>query len=293
MINNYNTLFKIILSIVLALPISGGSITNLVFFTTLSNILIENGSLIEQYIQQIIRCSKSFNNVNKLISQNDGYGKKTIDDIELIKFEDVNFSYGEYMALNKINAIIEKGDVIRLTGLNGSGKSSFIKLLSGMYHVSNGKITFNNFDINDVSKFSLNNSILYINQDEVLLNDTISNYLKISSNFDIDNNQIQSLMKEFDLDSEKEIENMGLNFSNGQRKKILIMKLLCNYKNSSVIILDEIQAGLDLETKNILVNVVNEISKDKIVLFVEHDESNNQITYNKELNFCNGELISK
>lgn len=116
LVNNYNTLFRIALSAFLSLPVINGSIVNLVFFTLLSNIVMEEGQKLEQLIQQIMKSYISFENVEKLKSlQPRQLENTTLNDIESIKFHNVSFSYQENSKhiFENINCEFKKNDCIR------------------------------------------------------------------------------------------------------------------------------------------------------------------------------------
>ena len=72
---------------------------------------------------------------------------------------------------------------------------------------------------------------------------------------------------------DREIEQEGLSLSVGQRKKLMILKLLIRAKEASVIILDEIEAGLDQNARRVLERYLNEFRQTggKIILMIEHD----------------------
>ena len=84
---------------------------------------------------------------------------------------------------------------------------------------------------------------------------------------------------------QKQIENYGENLSNGERKKIQIIRLLLVEKDVDLIILDEVMAGLDVETKNILIDhLTKEDSlKNKIIIMIEHD-NNLKLPYTQVIN---------
>ena len=298
LMNNYNTLFRIALSAFLSLPVINGSIVNLVFFTLLSNIVMEEGQKLEQLIQQIMKSYISFENVEKLKSlQPRQLENTTLNDIESIKFHNVSFSYQENSKhiFENINCEFKKNDCIRLIGENGSGKSTLVKMILGLYSPDSGSVTINDRNIADYTQESLNSEILYLSQEEKFLNTTIEEYLRIISNDNIDNNKIDkcSQFAHFDVRMDTVIENNGQSLSAGQQKKLLLMKLLLRIETSSVIILDEVEAGLDQPTKQRYYDFINQSCRDlnKIFIVISHEKNADFISFNKEVQIINGKMF--
>jgi len=287
-VQNYNTLFTIALSALLAIPASGGSIVNLVFFTTLSSIIMTQGQKVESLIYLIIKSHVSFNNVDEVLHLPPRQGSMNLDPVNQIKFNNLSFAYDNTnRILNKINCTIQKGECIKLEGLNGSGKSTFIRLLLGLYDAQDGELLLNNRSISIYSQESINEQILYINQDESFLNEAVNEYFEVMTKCQVDSEIIKKYSNTLNINlKDRKIENNGQTLSVGQRKKLLIMKFILRYQNSSVIILDEINAGLDKETENIYISTLESISKnsEKIIIVVDHKDKTN-LSYSKILKF--------
>ena len=187
-VSHYNTLFNLALSTLLALPAAGGSIVNLVFFITLADIIMSEGQKSQLLIQQIVRAQVSFENVDRLRQLPKRQGTEMLSQITKIEFAGVSFSYREtgVEVLHDISCTLQSGDSIRLTGSNGSGKSTFIKLLTGVYPPQTGEILINGKRLDIYSRESLNEQILFVNQDEILLNESIFHYLELISGASFD-----------------------------------------------------------------------------------------------------------
>lgn len=162
-VSNYNTLFQLALSALLALPAAGGSIVNLVFFMTLSGIIMAEGQKTQLLIQQIIRAKVSFENVDKLLKLPKRQGMRELGGIEEVTFAGVGFAYQEHgvQVLHDVSCTLRKGDAVRLTGGNGSGKSTFIKLLTGVYSAQEGEILINGDPVSAYSREALNEQIFF------------------------------------------------------------------------------------------------------------------------------------
>lgn len=112
----------------------------------------------------------------------------------------------------------------------------------------------------------MSRQFLYVGQEEIFLNETVENYLHI-----ITQNKgetVTYLLKEYDMAADRAIENEGKSLSVGQRKKLLIMKMLLRIEEASVLIVDEIEAGLDQETREKYEQLLNFIAKKKNKLII-------------------------
>ena len=274
-VENYNTLFKIALSALLSLPFVNGSLVNLVFFTMLANMVLSEANKCEGYIRQIYKASISFVNVDEVLNFEPRQKQASLTEIQEIDFHNVSFAYdADHPVLNQINGHIQSKDCIHLMGANGSGKSTLVKLMMGLYQPSEGQITFNDQDVKEYVQEDLNRSICYLGQDEILLNTTIKEYLEIMSASSLNEQVIDQGRKLFGIDYfDRKIEKEGQSLSVGQRKKVLLMKLMLRLSDASLVILDEIGAGLDIETKKQLKQILKEyvIDAGKMLILIEHD----------------------
>lgn len=275
MINSYHSLFSIALSAVLAIPISGNSISDLVFFTMLADLVMQQTQKAETMFQQIMKLHVSFVHVDELQHLPQKSGSMAAEQIESICFRSVYFSYpNKENVLQNLSCYLEKGDMVRLAGANGSGKSTFIKLITGLYQPTKGELFLDGKPIGEYSKESLNKQILYINQDEKCLNETFLDYLKVITSHNITEKQYLDLLDLVRLPEDgRTIEGNGDSLSVGQRKKLFILKLMLRLEEASVIILDELTAGLDAETTQQVYDFIRQAAaaKNKIILLVDHN----------------------
>ena len=159
------------------------------------------------------------------------------------------------------------------------GKSTVLKLLRGLYDVKDGSLKLDGNDIRRVSMESLHRNILYVGQDEAILNETPVKYLLrvvepvLGTSFgDL---QARDVLKRAGVeDLESPIHENGESLSGGQRKKLLFAKLMALCDFSSVVLIDELHAGLDVGTKARLDGFINELveRKNKIIVVVSHED---------------------
>lgn len=274
MTTGYHVLFSIVLSAVLAMPQAGGSIVNLVFFTTISSLIMQHAQTVETMFRTIVKNLPSFAHVQGLLDLPEVFGAREVGAIEEIVAEDVGFTYaGGVRALWGVNCALRKGECVQLRGANGSGKSTLIKLLTGMYLPTEGEIRINGQPMTRFARKALNRQILYVNQDEGCLNETFRAYLEIMAGEPMTDARFAELMDFVRLqDDGRRIEGNGASLSVGQRKKLHVLKLLAGIDRASVVILDELSAGMDVETAGRVYGLLDEMirRRERIFVLVEH-----------------------
>ena len=277
--NNFNLVMEILLSVLVSIPIAGRSIPNYVFYVFIFSLTMKQGEKIEGLLQQMIRSEVCFRNVDEILNMEVQKKAVELDFVSSVRFEDVSFSYGSVPVLEGFDLCLSKGDALLLGGGNGAGKSTVLKLLRGLYDVKDGSLKLDGNDIRRVSVKSLHRNILYVGQDEAILNETPVEYLLrvvepvLGASFGDD--QARDVLERAGVeDFNTPICENGESLSGGQRKKLLFSKLMALCDASSVILIDELHAGLDVGTKLKLDGLINSLieRKDKIVIVVSHED---------------------
>ncbi len=192
-----------------------------------------------------------------------------------IKFKDIDFSYdGNKQLYNNFSLEINPMDKVLLYGKSGRGKTTLMKLLLKFYTPSKGDIIISGQSVKDIDNELLRNKITYVNQKTVLFNDTILNNIKYGNN--IKDETIIELLKKYelyDMLKDKLYEDSGIyggQLSFGMQKVVITLRGLLK-GNYDTIILDEPTASLDMKTKEKLMDLVKDITKDKTVIIISHD----------------------
>jgi len=234
---------------------------------------------IDEVIKNAVRYSKFY---NEIASNQDVKSLKNNIDFEKdakIKLTNLNFSYNNKNKIfENLNLEIIKDKTICIGGENGSGKSTLVDLISGMLNPSEGKIEFNNQNIQDI-KQEWQKNIGYVSQTYFLINSSIKDNI-VFGRKEISEENINNVIKKVELETfinslpmgiETNVGSLGVNLSGGQKQRIVIARALIN--DPKVIILDESTNALDKETEGNFLEIIDKIKKGKIILFIAHSDS--------------------
>lgn len=209
-------------------------------------------------------------------------GNRVLDHIYEVDSEKVSFGYSmQKEVLHQVDIKAKKGQKIAIVGYNGSGKSTFIKLLTRLYQPMSGAIKYNGQTINTYEKESFKNKVGVIFQDYRLYALSISENIMCDAESSIDNIIVPKALDSvsFELESSrfkngihteltKEFAEDGVNLSGGESQKIAISRLFAH--NFELIVLDEPSASLDAVAEYDLMKKLDDISSDKTIIIVSH-----------------------
>ncbi len=229
--------------------------------------------------------------------------EKRDDNEYLIEFKNVSFKYpgSETYVLKNINLKFNIGRRVAVVGINGSGKTTMIKLLCRLYDPTEGMITLNGIDIKKYNYDEYTAIFSVVFQDFKLLPFTLSQNVAASVNYDVDrvkstlsksgfSTKLDSMPKGIETHLYKDFEEDGVDISGGEAQKIALARAL--YKNSAFIILDEPTAALDPVAEFEIYSKFNDIVGDKTAIYISHRLSSCRFCDDIVV-FHNGELIQR
>lgn len=199
-----------------------------------------------------------------------------------IEFRNVSFKYPntEKYIFRNLNFKINKGEHLAIVGINGAGKSTLVKLMTGLFDVTDGEILINNIPIKEFSKKALYSMFSVVFQDINIMAFNIGENVACSSD-NIDENRIMTALDKVGLGSKvrglskglnqmmlKVIEEDGLEFSGGESQKLAIARAL--YKDSNMVIMDEPTAALDALAEAEIYENFSELVRGKTALYISH-----------------------
>ena len=218
-----------------------------------------------------------------------------------IEFRDVSFKYSgtdEY-ALRHINLKLNVGERLAVVGMNGSGKTTFIKLLCRFYDPTEGEIYMNDFNIReyDYREYLVIFSVVF--QNYTLLALPLGNNISCDEKWDtaraeriIDEvgfgERYRELSKRLDTPLYKNFDEDGVNISGGEAQKIALARAL--YRDAPFIILDEPTAALDPIAEAEIYSKFDHIVGDKTAIYISHRLSSCRFC-DKIAVFDHGEII--
>ncbi len=184
----------------------------------------------------------------------------------VVQINNLEFGYDENSPVfSDLNYKISQGECILIKGENGTGKSTLLKLLTGLYEIQSGSITIGDVDTNKIPCDWLKNNVYYLPQTTLYIPGTVEDNLKF-----------RGISKEHGLDSDILKQDVS-ELSEGQKKKIALEELYnCNKK---LLLMDEPENHLDAETLEQLIEFLRNDQRTKII--VTHSDKFDSITPHK------------
>lgn len=207
--------------------------------------------------------------------------EKRDDNEYFIEFRNVSFKYPNtnMYVLKHINLKFKVGEKLAVVGMNGSGKTTFIKLMCRLYDPTEGEILLNGVNIQKYDYDEYMSIFSMVFQDFRLFSFSLGQNISASASYDsqkvmkslekvrfderlksMPNNLETFLYKDFDTD--------GVEISGGEAQKIALARAL--YKDAPFIILDEPTAALDPLSEYEIYSKFNEIAGDKTAIYISH-----------------------
>lgn len=261
-----------------------GELTNgqFVGFILLSNVFVRPiekvNTMIESYPKGIAGFKRLTEELDKEPTIKDKPGARAVQSLKGdIVYHDVSFSYADATkVLNHINLSIKAGETIAFVGQSGSGKTTLCNLLPRFYEVTEGAITIDGINIQEMTLASLRQQIGTVQQDVFLFPGTIRENIAYGK-LDATEEEILKAVKLAHL--EKVIDQMtdgldtvigerGVKLSGGQKQRVAIARMFLN--NPPILILDEATSALDTETEQVIQESLNSLADGRTTLIIAH-----------------------
>ena len=252
---------------------------------TASNDFTNCCQAIVQSIQEILKRSNYVNEYLKFMEYPVALpkGTKSVDlnKTHIIEFKNVSFKYprSDKYVLKNVSIKIPNAQHLAIVGLNGAGKTTFIKLLCRLYDVTDGEILIDDINIKEYSDDEYRKLFAVLFQDFKLLAFSLKENIAFSP--DVPDSQIDDVLKLAGLYNDaqklpqkndtciyKSFDESGVELSGGQKQKTAIARAL--YKNSPIVILDEPTAALDPLAEAEIYEDFNKMVGGKTAIYISH-----------------------
>ena len=194
-----------------------------------------------------------------------------------IRFEDVSFSYDNgTKVIQNLNLDIKSGEIIALVGPTGVGKTTLISLVSRFYDPTEGKITLDGTNIQDISLKSLRENMTVVLQDIFLFTGTVKENIQYSNKNATDEEIVTASKVAKAHDFIVELENgydtligeRGIRLSGGQKQRLSIARAVL--RNSPILILDEATASVDIQTEKLIHQAMDKVMENRTTIIIAH-----------------------
>ncbi len=176
--------------------------------------------------------------------------------MDVLSIDNLFFDYNGNKILEGVSLEIKKGERIALIGANGTGKSTFLKLINRELRQSSGVI-----------EYGTNVEISYFDQNAKVLDDNDTIFESIQNSYpDMTNTEIRNMLGSFSFRDDDVFKRIST-LSGGERSRVILSKLMLSKGN--LLILDEPTNHLDMTSKEILEEAINNF--EGTVLYVSHD----------------------
>ena len=193
-----------------------------------------------------------------------------------IVFEDVSFAYDKKMVLEHIDMTIKKGETVGILGGTGSGKSTLMLLLDGLYDHTSGSISINGVNIRKIKKHELRKNIGFVLQEPYLFSRSLKDNITIAqdkANYE----QVEAVVKTACLEPairkfkdgyDTYVGEKGVTLSGGQKQRTAIAQMLIG--DPKIMIFDDSLSAVDAKTDAAIRRGLKKAGEDKTVIIISH-----------------------
>lgn len=258
---------------------------------TFSNAVLRSSSsyselmLQASFLKEYCECQK----ITESAQINDGHTSIGIPKSVKIEFRNVSFRYPgtDKTVLENINLIINQSESLSIVGVNGAGKTTFVKLLCRFYEPTEGKILINGIPSIDIPLQEYYNLLSVVFQKFRLFSFTAKE--NIAMNTVVDEHRFESCIQKAGLEKRiadlpkqadtylyKEFDPDGIELSGGEGQKIAIARAV--YHDAPIIVLDEPTSALDPIAEYNIYHSFHELSNGRTAVYISHRMSSTRFT---------------
>lgn len=201
--------------------------------------------------------------------------------LRFLELKNILFSYNNEKTFDFNGFSVSENEYIYLSGLSGSGKTTFINILSGLLRPDKGVFKINDKEYTNEMYPPTNNFIGYVPQSTILLDENLIFNTTFKKNLSLDETKyLEGLFEIFKLNELKEkyfdknlnIGERGIKISGGQIQRIGMIRALFN--KPDILILDEATSGIDVDLERDIIKKIKENNLTKSIIFISHRKRN-------------------
>jgi ATP-binding cassette subfamily B protein/subfamily B ATP-binding cassette protein MsbA len=249
------------------------------YYNILSDAVAAVSSTDADLLSLRVRSDRMLAELNKRIGSRSKNAK--LGEVDSIEFADVSFSYPgtEKYVIDKLSFSIRKGERVAITGPSGVGKTTVLKLLTGMLFPSEGKVLIAGAETNDISLDALYERIGFITQENTLFNATIRENLMYgkegATGDELESACRKACIWDFIQSLPEGLETVigekGIKLSGGQKQRLVLARQFL--RDVDIFIFDEATCALDQYSESIINDALAGIGNDKTIIIVAHRKS--------------------
>ncbi|SNU07948.1 ATP-binding cassette, subfamily B [Lachnospiraceae bacterium] len=249
-------------------------------FITYTLLLFQYIGWLGRLPRELSRLTSSLERIYDVLSQDVPEESENMSDIDIkgeVTFDHATFGYKSYQpVLEDINAVIKPGEMIGIVGASGTGKSTLINLLMGLYKVDDGKLLIDGNDLNEVNRNSYHSQIGVVLQETFLFSGTVIDNIRFSK----PDATIAEIIKAAKLANAHDfisrlpdgyntyVGEKGHTLSGGERQRIAIARAIL--PNPRLLILDEATSSLDTESEFMIQKALERLTDGKTTFAIAH-----------------------
>ncbi len=198
-----------------------------------------------------------------------------------IVMDDIHFSYEENREILKgIHLDLPSGSFVSLVGESGCGKSTIAAILSGKNKGYTGSVKIEGIELSDVNEADLMNHVVLVRHNSYLFKGTVEENLRMAK-VDASKEEMEAVLEKVNLlgflktqdGLQTQLLERASNLSGGQCQRLVIARALLKGE-SEIYIFDEATSNIDIESEEIIMDVIHELAKEKTVLLISHRLAN-------------------
>ncbi len=193
-----------------------------------------------------------------------------------IRFENVNFTYGDRAVLNNLSVTIPRGSKVGIAGESGSGKSTLLNLLFRFYDTTGGSVKIDGLDVRELSFADLRGPMALVSQDIFVFRTSVAENIAAgrlgATRAEIEAAARAAYAHEFIMQLPEGYDTIigerGMTLSTGQRQRLSIARAFV--RNAPILVLDEATASLDSQSEMEVQAAIDLLEKNRTVICIAH-----------------------